>query len=59
MFNWKSEIPLIVGNAIRTAVRAIMGIALVFLVLFIAWFSFEFLQHLKNLLARTIFSFDW
>jgi hypothetical protein len=57
--NVRIGVPVIIASMLRSAVRAILGVALVFVVLFVSWFTFEFLTHLKGLLARTIFSMDW
>ena len=59
MDNWRRSIPLLVLGALRSAIRAAMGLALLFLSLFVAWASFEFLTHLKGFLSRTIFGHDW
>ena len=59
MSDWRRELPLLVATVLRSSIRAAMGLALLFLALFIAWGSFEFLTHLKGFLSRTIFGHDW
>jgi Na+-transporting methylmalonyl-CoA/oxaloacetate decarboxylase gamma subunit len=57
--NWRNVIPFAVGNLLRGAVRAILGLTLVFIAMFLCWFTMELLSHLKDLLARTIFHAEW
>lgn len=59
MGEWMRHLPFMVAGSLRTAIRAFVGITLVFLSLFLAWFTFEFLVHLKNLLSRTLFGHEW
>jgi len=48
-----------VAGLLRGAVRAILGVTLVFVAIFLCWFSMELLSHLKELLDRTIFGHPW
>ena len=57
--DWRRTFPLVIVNALRTATRAIIGVTVVLIVLFVCWFTFEVLTHLKSFLTRTLFGFDW
>ena len=59
MGEWIRHLPFMVAGLLRTTVRALVGITLVFLSFFLVWFTFEFLVHLKNLLSRTVFGHEW
>ena len=59
MGEWLRHLPFMIVGFLRTAVRALVGITIALLAMFLAWFTFEFLVHLKNLLSRTLFGHDW
>ena len=52
-------IPFAVANLLRGALRGIIGLTLVFVAIFLCWFTMELLSHLKALCARTIFANPW
>jgi hypothetical protein len=57
--DWRRLVPLTVVNLIRTATRAVIGVTLVMVALFVCWFTFEFLRHCRGFLTRVLFSWDW
>jgi hypothetical protein len=57
--DWRRLLPLTVVNLIRTATRAVIGVTLVMVALFVCWFTYSLLANLKSLLARTIFGHEW
>ena len=57
--DWRRLLPLTVVNLIRTATRAVIGVTLVMMSLFVGWFTYSLLSHLKGFLARTIFGHEW
>lgn len=59
MGEWLRHLPFMIVGFLRTAVRALVGVTIALLALFLAWFTFEFLVHLKDLLDRVIFGFKW
>ena len=59
MSEWMKHLPFLVAGFLRTAIRALIGITLVFASLFLCWFAFEMLVHLKDFCSRTIFGHNW
>jgi hypothetical protein len=57
--DWRRLLPLTVVNLIRTATRAVIGVTLVLVSLFVCWFTYELLRHLRGFLARCLFSWEW
>lgn len=57
--NWRNIVPFAIANLLRGALRAIIGLTLVFAAMFLCWFTVELLEHLKNLLSRTVFGHPW
>ena len=59
MSEWMKYLPFWVASFLRTAVRGLIGLTLVFLALFLAWFTFAFLVKLRGLFAKSLFGHDW
>lgn len=59
MREWTKHLPFMVAGLLRTVIRGLIGLTLVFLALFLVWFTYEFLVHVRNLFGRTIFGHDW
>ena len=57
--DWRRLVPLTVGSLIRSATRAVIGVTLVMAALFVGWFTYSLLNHLKGFLARTLFGHEW
>ena len=59
MREWTKHLPFMVAGLLRTVIRGLIGLTLVFLALFLAWFTYEFLVHLRNLFIRSLFHKNW
>ncbi len=57
--NWRRLLPVTVGTLIRGVTRAVIGVTLVLISLFVCWFMYELLSHLKGFLARTLYGHEW
>jgi len=57
--DWKRILPFAVVSFSKTALRAIIGVTLIFGGLFLCWFVAEFLWNLKSLLSRSLFGHNW
>ena len=59
MREWTKDLPFMVAGLLRTVIRGLIGLTLVFLAFFLAWCTYECVTHCRKFLGRTIFGHDW
>jgi membrane-anchored glycerophosphoryl diester phosphodiesterase (GDPDase) len=55
----KRSIVKVLLDMLRHSVRGIMLVILILLALFLCWFTFEFIMHVKDWCSHTIFDGTW